>query len=154
MLWENGKIESSARQQGNTAAASAFPPLMANPCPPMTSTGYCWLWARGRQGHLKEEGRDRTSNEAGLHQTEASPKPVLFLGSVLCCVLFFITSHHRKDRRFTDFASDQFIFALENPLSFLNFYFMALSSDSLNPSIMSHSQPHKQNSILFLILPS
>lgn len=49
-------------------------------------------------------------------------------------------------------ATDLFIFPLENPLSSLNFCFITLASDSLNLSITSHSEPHKQNRISFFVL--
>lgn len=105
---------------GSRVIQQQLPPFSSDGQPMSTHdlTGTAESEQEVGQGHLKEEGRDRTSNEAGLHQTEASPKPVLFLGSVCVVFCFFITSHHRKDRRFTDFASDQFIFALENQFLF------------------------------------
>ena len=107
-------------------------------------------WRRTRPPEQRGQIQDPAVRQVYIR---LRPLPSLCCSLASFCVVFFITYHHRKYFRFTDFASDQFIFALENPLSFLNFYFMALSSDSLNPSIMSHSQPHKQNSILFFILP-
>lgn len=111
------------------------------------------LSLRQRRTRPPEQRGQRQDPAERQIYTRLRPLPSLFCSLASFYVVFFITYHHRKDFRFTDFASDQFIFALENPLSFLNFYFMAFSSDSLNPSIMSHSQPHKQNSILFFILP-
>lgn len=49
-------------------------------------------------------------------------------------------------------VTDLFIFPLENPLSSLNFCFITLASDSLNLSITSHSEPHKQNRIACFVL--
>ena len=106
---------------------------------------------RQRQTRSPERGKQR--QDSRLYQTSSlSPGLLCFLALFLCCVLFFITYHHRNAIRFTDFASNQFIFALENPSSSLNFYFITLSLDSLNPSITSHSQPHKQNCISFFVL--
>lgn len=97
------------------------------------------LCLSGRQaGPQTEEGRSRTQQPSrAAPGLSPPPKPVLFLGFVFvsCFVFHYV--------RYTDLASGQLIFSLENSLSPLHFYCMALPSDSLSLSMTSHSQPHK-----------
>lgn len=96
------------------------------------------LGLSGRQaGPQTEEGRSSTQQPSraapGLSPLH---KPVLFPGFVFvsCFVFPYV--------RYTDLASDQLMFSLENSLSPLHVYCMALSSDSLSLSMASHSHPH------------
>lgn len=97
------------------------------------------LSLRGRQaGPRTEGGRSRTQQPSrAAPGFSPLPEPALFLRFVFvsCFVFHYI--------RYTDLASDQFIFSLENSLSPLHFYCIALSSHSLSLSMTSHSQPHK-----------